>query len=53
MGWKERWITAYEKAIEEIVFEEDIDYEDAEKKLDNILKYDPSYIDRFAVEVWA
>jgi len=53
MGWKEIWVTAYEQAIEEIMFEKDVDHESAQRKLDNILEYDPGYIDRFAMEAWA
>lgn len=44
---KEYFIQAYEQAIEDIVWDKDLGYEEAQVILEDILSRDPSYLDGY------
>ena len=45
---KEMWIRNYEIEIQNIAEEFDIEYDEAESKLEAILENDPSYLDDYS-----
>jgi hypothetical protein len=45
---KEMWIANYECQVENIAIEFDIEFEEAESRLNDTLKNDPSYLDDYS-----
>lgn len=47
---KEIWCANYERAVHDIMFEEDCDFEQAERKLHECLQRDPGYINDYTFD---
>lgn len=45
---KELWIENYERELENIVYEFDIEFDEAELKLKAMFENDPSYLDDYS-----